>query len=271
MARGRIRDGLADENIVEPGDAHNIAGARLLHFDALQAFKMENGGDGGGGLLPVAVNADGSVAHLDLPGVDLAKSNTPQVVGVVQICNQALESVTGMGARRRDVANDGVEKRLHRGIGGLEVGLGVAVLRAREDDREIHLLIVRVERNEEVPHQIEHLAGIGVVAVDLVNDHDGLGSGLEGFAQHKARLSLGTIRGIHHEQDAVDHVHDPFHLAAKVSVARSVHDVDVVVLILERRVLGADGNSFFPFQVHGVHNALLGGNGLVCPKCSGLL
>jgi hypothetical protein len=38
-------------------------------------------------------------------------------------------------------------------------------------------------------------------------------------------------------------------------VAGRVHDVDVVILVFERGVLGADGDALFLFQIHRIHQA----------------
>ena len=94
------------------------------------------------------------------------------------------------------------------------------------------MLVGGVERHEQFEHLVEHLLGIGVVAVDLVDDDDGLGAGFERLAQHEARLRLRTFRGVHHQQHAVDHVHDALDFAAEIGVAGGVHDVDVDRTIL---------------------------------------
>ena len=49
-----------------------------------------------------------------------------------------------MRARRRDVLDDGVEERLHRAGDVLEFDLGITLLGAGVNDREIQLLIRRV-------------------------------------------------------------------------------------------------------------------------------
>ena len=83
--------------------------------------------------------------------------------------------------------------------------------------------------------------------------------------------ACGPSCGIHHEQHAVDHVHDALHFAAEIGVAGSVDDVDVVILVFESGVLGADGDALFPLEIHRVHDALLGGFGLVGAEGAGLL
>ena len=111
----------------------------------------------------------------------------------------------------------------------------------------------------------------GVFAVDLVDDDDGLGAVLERLFQHELRLRLRAVVRIHHEQHAVDHLHDALDLAAEIRVAGRVHDVDVVVVPFERGVLRADGDALFPLEIHRVHDALLGRLGFVGAEGARLL
>ena len=69
-----------------------------------------------------------------------------------------------------------------------------------------------------------------VRAVDLVDDHDGGQSLLQGLAQHEPGLGQGPFGGVHQEQDAVHHVQGALHFAAEIGVARGVHDVDLDAL-----------------------------------------
>ncbi len=149
--------------------------------------------------------------------------------------------------------------------------LGVTLLGGAIDERKIQLLIRRVERDEQFKNLVEHFFRVGVLAVNLVDDHDRLGAGFERLAQHEARLRLRAFGGIHHEQHAVNHVHDALHFAAEIGVAGRVHDVDVIILVFERGVLGADGDALFLFQIHRIHQAFFLGFVLVCAEGAGLL
>ena len=82
---------------------------------------------------------------------------------------------------------------------------------------------------------------------------------------------MRTFRRIHDQQHAVDHVHDALDLTAEVGVSRSIHNVNVGVLVLEGGVLGADRDALLLFQVHGIHQALDLGLSLVGAEGSGLL
>ena len=125
------------------------------------------------------------------------------------------------------------------------------------DERKIQLLVRRVERHEQFKNLVENFFRIRILAVNLVDDHDRLRAGFQSFAQNKARLRLRAFGGIHHEQHAVNHVHDALDLAAEIRVSGRVHDVDVKILVFERGVFGADGDALFLFQIHRIHQALL--------------
>ena len=46
----------------------------------------------------------------------------------------------------------------------------------------------------------------------------------------------------------------------------SVHDVDMVIFVAESGVFGADCNPLLSFEIHRIHDADLGGDGLVGPE-----
>ena len=95
-----------------------------------------------------------------------------------------------------------------------------------------------------------------VRAVDLVDHHDDPVTQLQGAAEHKAGLGHGALGGVHQQDHAVDHLQDALHLAAEVSMARGVHNVDLGVAVLDGGVLGQDGDAPLTLQIVGVHDPL---------------
>ncbi len=91
LARDVVRDGFADEHILEPGHADHVARMGLGDFNALQSFEMKNGGDFALGLAAVAVQAGGGVAHLDLAAVNLAEGDASEVIGIIEVGDEHLE------------------------------------------------------------------------------------------------------------------------------------------------------------------------------------
>ena len=96
-------------------------------FDALHAFEMINRGDLADFLVAIAVDAGAGIADFDFAADNFAEGNTPEVIGVIEVGDQHLETFAGMGARRRDVLDDGVEQRLHRAAGMGEFHFGVTL------------------------------------------------------------------------------------------------------------------------------------------------
>ena len=153
--------------------------------------------------------------------------------------------------------HDRLEKRRHVFAVLVQFAHREAVLGARVNDREIELLVVRFELDEEVEDHVEHFVRTRVFAVDLVDDDDRLGPVLERLAQDEPRLRLRAIVRIDDEQHAIDHLHDALDFAAEIGVAGRVDDVDVVAVPIKRGVLGADGDAFFAFEIHRIHHAFL--------------
>jgi hypothetical protein len=106
--------------------------------------------------------------------------------------------LSSIGARRRDLFDDGLVKRGHAGVAGLVIEVALPFLwRSRAwrgvDGREIELLVGGVEFEEKLETSCRAPCAGGVVAIDLVDDHDGLGADFEGLAQHEARLRLRAV------------------------------------------------------------------------------
>ena len=104
-----------------------------------------------------------------------------------------------------------------------------ALLGRAVEDREVELLVGRVERGEQVEHLVEHFGRPRVRAVDLVDHDDRLEAELERLGDHELGLRQRALGGVDQHQRAVDHVEDALDLAAEIGVARRVDDVDAGV------------------------------------------
>ena len=144
---------------------------------------------------------------------------------------------------------------------GAELAVGV-------EHGEVEHVLVGVEVDEEVVDLVEDFLRARVGAVDLVDDDDRGELGFEGLREHVAGLRQRAFGGVDEEHDAVDHLERALDFAAEVGVAGRVDDVDLVVVVVERGVLGEDGDAALALEVVGVHDAL--GDGFVGAEGAGL-
>ena len=138
------------------------------------------------------------------------------------------------------MVQDHVEEGVQVGAGHRRVERGRACPGVGVDDGELDLLVGGVEVHEQLVDLVDDLGYAGVGPVDLVDDHDDRQAGLEGLAEHEAGLWPGSLRRVHEQHHAVDHVERPLDLTAEVGVPGRVDDVDLDVAPLDRRVLGED-------------------------------
>ncbi len=137
-----VREGLADAELVEAGDRHDVARPRALDLRALEAVVAVEHGDLGLDHRAVVLDA----RHL-LPAPDLAVEDAPDrepadVVVVVEAGDQQLQRHRRVVGRRRHAGDDLLEQRLEgrvRAVGGEPADplAGVAV-----EHREVELLLV---------------------------------------------------------------------------------------------------------------------------------
>ena len=79
----------------------------------------------------------------------------------------------------------------------------------------------------------------------------------QSFLQHEPRLWHRTFKGIDNQQHAINHFHNPFNFTTEVGVAWGIQNVDLVLTVLNGRVLGEDGDTTFTFNGVGIHCPIL--------------
>ena len=159
------------------------------------------------------------------------------------------------------MADDRLEQGRQRAFADVEAFAGIAVAAAGVEHREIELLVIGVEQDEQVEHFVEHFGGARVGAVDLVDDDDRLEAERERLAGDELGLRHRPFGGVDQQDDAVDHRQDALDLAAEIGVAGRVDDVDVGDIALphpaiRRGAFGEDGDPALFFEVVRIHRPL---------------
>ena len=157
------------------------------------------------------------------------------------------------------------------------LGIGTAGLGGGVDDGEVEdgvqvdvgVLVGEIGRQgqEQVGGLGDDLADARVGTVHLVDDEDDRQIGGERLAQHEAGLGKRPLRGVHEQDDAVDHGQAALDLTAEIGVPGSIDDVDGDALgepgvdggrtaVVNGGVLGEDGDALLALELAGVHDAL---------------
>ena len=264
-----VGDRLADRDVLDAGQADDVARRGLLDVDALQAVEGIELGDLGVLNRRIELDHRDGVADLHAAVEDPADRDAPEVVARVEVRDEQLQRRVRVAARRRHVLDDGVEQRpqiLARPFrvhgGGADPGVGV-------QHREVELVLVRVEVDEQVVDLVQHFRGARVRPVDLVDHDDRRQPALERLAQHEPRLRQRSLGRVHQQHHAVDHRQRPLDLAAEVGVARRVDDVDQQVVVVNGGVLGENRDAALALELVAVHGAL--GDALVGPERAALM
>ena len=129
------------------------------------------------------------------------------------------------------MADDEIEQRRHALIFGTAgVGRHPALLRRAVENREVQLLLARIERGEQVEDFVCNFGRAGVGPIDLVDDDDRPQTNLKRLGDYEFGLRQRPLGGVDQNQRAVDHVEDALDFAAEIGVSGGVDNVDPDVL-----------------------------------------
>ena len=106
LALFAVGDRLADENVLEPGDADDVALGGAFNLDFLESLVAENRRDVRARLVAGVVKANHAVADLHAAADDAPVGDPAEVVAVVEIRDEKLEIV-----RRRTSSGPGCATR----------------------------------------------------------------------------------------------------------------------------------------------------------------
>ena len=205
----------------------------------------------------VAAAEDILGAGLDDAALNAANSQTTNIVVVVQRGEQHLCVAVHVTGGSWDLIDDRLEDGGHVSGAVIAVVGGIAVAGRGKDDRELDLVLVGAQLDEEVDDLVDDLGRTCTRAVNLVDDDDDLLAERQCLFQNETGLRHAALKGIHKEKNTVDHEHDPLDLAAEVGMAGGVDDVDFCTFIHDGRVLGQDGDSALLLEGVGVHDTLV--------------
>ena len=248
---------LADVDVRDAGDTDDLAGAGLFDFLTGEAFIDIQLRDFDLLFGAVGLAQDQGLVLPNGAALNAPDAHTTDIVVVVEGGEEDLERRVHIALRRRDFFQDALENGPHIALAVALIVGGVAVTGGRVHDRELDLVLVRAELDEQVDDLVHHFGRAGAGPVDLVDDDHDLLLEAEGLLQNEAGLGHAALERVDEQQDAVHHEEDAFDLTAEVRVARGVDDVDLRVAIAHGGVFRKDGDAAFPLEVVRVHDPFI--------------
>ena len=159
--------------------------------------------------------------------------------------------------RLRDIFNDCIHQRRQIRRRLAIIGTHPTILGRTEDSLEVQLIVVSIQVHHQIKHGFLYLVRTTIELIHFVNHHNRLQVQLQRFLQHKTRLRHRTFERINQQQHAVSHVQYTLYFTTKIRVTRSVNDVNLVTLVVNRYVLCKNSNAAFTFQVVVIQYQLL--------------
>ena len=252
----RVGDDVADVGILDADDGHDIAGISRGDLGLAQVLEGVHLANLRAALGPVGLHDEHLLLLVQRAGGQAAHADTAFVTGVVHGADLQSHRAVDVHIGGGNLIQNGVEQRHHVHVAVVGIEARVAVHSRGVHHGEVELLVAGAQFHHEVEDLVHGTLGIGVGAVDLVHDHHNAQAALERMGKHEARLRLGTLVGVHDEQGAVGHVEHALNLAAEVSMARRVDDVDLHARVGDGDVLGKDGDAALALLIVGVEDAL---------------
>ena len=121
---------------------------------------------------------------------------------------------------------------------------------------EFQLVFVCIQLDEQVQNFVDNFVNALVRTVNFIDYNDGFQMLFQCFAQYVFGLGHRTFVGVYQKEYTVNHGQYAFYFATKVSMARSIKDVNFGIAVHNGGVLGQNGNATFTFQIVGVHYAV---------------
>jgi len=226
--------GIAQREIGNAGEADDLAGDGFVDFLELHAFGEQDLGDAH--LLGLAefVQMGNGLVDLEVALAQAAHGQPAHELLEVQAGDLQQRIDRSPDSGRRNPVDDHFEQGHEVGIRIGHLPAAGALAAGSEDVAEVELFMGSAQFAEQIEYLVQGLVGLRAGAIDLVDDHGQGESHLQRLLGHEAGLGHGAFEGVHDEQSAVHGSQDAFHLPAEIGVPGGVHDVDQVILILDR-------------------------------------
>lgn len=106
--------------------------------------------------------------------------------------------------------------------------------------------------SEQFRHFLCHALRISRWQIDLIEHRNNCEIMFHSHIEHRQRLRLNTLRGIHEQNGSFTRGEAAAHLVPKIRMPRSVDEIELHTRILHTHRLELDGNPPLALQIHGI-------------------
>ena len=208
------------------------------------------------------------IVDIQFARLNASGQNTAHEIIAVEQSGEEAERRFRIEARRGYVVDDQLEQRFEIAVAGVLVIAGITIAARSPQAGEIELVVIGIERSEEVEDFVENFLGTRIAAVDLVDHNDRTQTEGECLAGNELGLRHRAFGAVYQQDHAIDHRKDTLDLGAEVGVARGIDDIDALAVPLDAGALCKDRDPAFFFQVVRIHRAFF--HALVFAEGAGL-
>ena len=120
--------------------------------------------------------------------------------------------------------------------------------------REIKLLLCCIKTEHKVKNHFLYFTWTAVRLVNFIYHHNRFQSHLDCLLENKTSLWHRTFKCIYEQKTSVCHIKNTLHFTTKISVSRSVYNIDFISFIINRYVFRQYCNTSFSFKVIVIKN-----------------
>ena len=180
-------------------------------------------------------------------------SNTACIWRIVKWSDQHLRSTLQL-LRSRNVLYNTIQQR-HNTVRLLfPVRTHPVILGRTIDCRKIKLLFGSIQAEHQVEDHLVYFVRTTVRFVYLINNNNRFQSDFQSFLQHKARLRHRAFKSINQQNASVGHVEHTLYFATEVAVSRSINNINLSSVVIDRNVFREDRYPSFTLQVVVIQN-----------------
>jgi hypothetical protein len=253
----RVADGVRDVQLAQTGNRDDVARFSQFAVDTLQTQVSQHFAHFTVTGFAFAIDDSNLLVRLHFTAFDAADTDNANVVVVVQLGDLHLQRTIKINIRSRYVIDNRLIQRSHVFRHIFVIQTRDTIQRRSVNDREVQLLVGRVEVNEQVEHLINNPVRTRARTVNLVDNNNRFQAMGKCFFGHEARLRHWAVKCVNHQQHGIHHGHHALNFTTEVGVPWGINDVDTVVIPFDSGVFREDSNPTLFLQIVGVHHTLL--------------